>query len=222
MVQYYNIMVYYKVNPHQTLEWEDSCVETRRDLKSRKKRLTMFNIKKTDSVLDLGCGDGLNINLLKKMDVEEVVGVDISKKLLKMAQKNNPMTKFYLGSAESLPFKENTFDVVLIDSVLHHLMEYEKPTKEIKRVLKTGGSLCFTEPHRSLLRSLIDFICMLPFSDYFPIIGKRARAYKQEIELMTHWLATEREFLDVIKKNGFKKIFLIEDFLSIVAAFRKV
>ena len=214
-------MAHYKINPHQTLEWEDSCVETRRDLKSRNGRLRMFNIKKTDSVLDLGCGDGLNIMLLNNMGIKEVIGVDISKKLLKMAKANNPKTKFYVGSAESLPFRTNSFDIVLIDSVLHHLMEYEEPAKEIKRVLKKGGCLCFMEPHKSFLRSLIDFICILPFSDYFPVIGKRAKAYKQEIELMKHWLTTEDEFLDTLKKYGFKKVFLIEDFLSIVAAFRK-
>jgi len=217
-----NNMAHYKVNPHQTLEWEDSCVETRRDLKSREKRLRMFNIKRTDSVLDLGCGDGLNVALLNKIGIKKVVGVDISKKLLRMAKKKNPNTKFYVGSAETLPFKASSFNIVLIDSVLHHLMDYGKPAREIKRVLKKGGRLCFMEPHKTLLRSLMDMVCILPFSNYFPFIGKRAKAYKQEIELMTHWLATEDEFLDTLKKNGFRKIFLIKDFLSIVAAFRKI
>lgn len=215
-------MAYYDVNPHQTLEWEDSCVETRRDLKNREKRLRMFSIKKTDSVLDLGCGDGLNILLLNRMGIKKVVGVDISKKLLEMAKENNPKTKFYVGSAESLPFKDSTFSVVLIDSVLHHLMKYDKPIREIRRVLKKGGKLCFMEPHKSFIRSLIDFICVLPCSNYFPIIGKRAKAYKQEIELMSHWLATEDEFLSALQKNNFKKVFLTKDFLSIVASYVKV
>lgn len=212
----------YEINPHQTLEWEDSCVETRRDLEDREKRLRMFKIKKTDSVLDLGCGDGLNISILNNMGIKKVVGVDISKKLIKMAKEKNPKTKFYVGSAETLPFRANTFNIVLVDSVLHHLMKYEKPAKEINRVLKKGGCLCFMEPHRSILRSLMDFVCVLPFSNYFPFIGKRAKAYKQEIELMTHWLATEEEFLDTLNKNGFKKVFLTKDFLSIVANYRKV
>ena len=78
------------------------------------------------------------------------------------------------------------------------------------------------EPHKSFLRGLIDFICVLPFSNYFPVIGKRAKAYKQEIVLMTHWLNTENEFLDTLKKYDFKKVFLMEDFLSIVASYRKI
>lgn len=214
-------MVTYKINPHQTLEWEDSCVETRRDLKSRQRKLSMFGIKKTDFILDLGCGDGLNISLVRKMGVKKIVGVDISKKLIRMAKKNNPKTKFYVGSAQSIPFKANTFDIVLVDSVFHHLMEYDDAAKEIKRVLKKGGRLCFMEPHSSLVRRLIDFICILPFSNYYPVIGKRAKAYKEEYELMTHWLDTENEFLQVLEKRGFIKVFCDIVFLSIVACYRK-
>lgn len=211
----------YKANPHQTLEWEDSCVETRRDLNSRKKRLRIMKIKKSDSILDLGCGDGLNIMLLNQMGIKKVVGMDISEKLLKMAEERNPKTKFFVGSAQKTPFKANTFDIVLIDSVLHHLMEYGDAVKEFKRILKSGGRLCFMEPHQSLARRIIDFVCILPLSNYYPIIGKRAKAYKEEYDLMTHWLATEDEFLDTLNKNGFKKVFLTEDFLSIVASYRK-
>lgn len=181
----------------------------------------MFNIEKTDSVLDLGCGDGLNIKLLRQMGITKIVGVDISKKLLKMAQTNNPRIKFYVGSAQKIPFKTNTFDVILVDSVFHHLMDYDDAAKEIKRVLKKGGRLCFMEPHKSLIRSLIDFVCVLPFSNHFPIIGRRAKAYKEEIELMTHWLSTENEFLNALKKYGLKKVFLNIDFLSIVASYKK-
>lgn len=213
--------VTYKANPQQTLEWEDSCVETRRDLTSRKKRLRMMKLKKTDAVLDLGCGDGLNIMLLNQIGIKKVVGMDISKKLLRMAEERNPKTKFFVGSAQKTPFKANSFDIVLIDSVLHHLMEYDNAVKEVKRILKKGGRLCFMEPHQSFLRRVIDFICILPLSNYYPIIGKRARAYKEEFELMTHWLLTEDEFLNTLNKYGFKKVFLAEDFLSIVASYKK-
>ena len=180
-----------------------------------------MKIKKTDSVLDLGCGDGLNIMLLNQMGVKKPVGMDISKKLLKMAQERNPKTKFFVGSAQKTPFKPNSFDIVLIDSVLHHLMEYKDAVKEFKRILKPGGRLCFMEPHQSLIRRAIDFICILPLSNYYPIIGKRAKAYKEEYDLMIHWLATEGEFLNTLEKHGFKKVFLVEDFLSIVASYRK-
>lgn len=172
-------------------------------------------------VLDLGCGDGLNIAILWKMGIKKMVGVDISGKLLQLAKRNNPKIKFYLGSAQKIPFKSNSFDIVLVDSVFHHLMGYEDAVKEIKRVLRKDGCLCFIEPHKSLLRSALDFVSVLPFSKYLPLIGNRAFAYQEEIELMSHWLRTEDEFLEALRQYGFKKKFLREDFLSIVACYSK-
>lgn len=214
-------MSIYKANPHQTLEWEDSCVETRRDLRSRRKKLDMFNLKKTDTVLDLGCGDGLNVSLLYEMGIKKVIGVDISDKLLKMAKVNNPKAKFYLGSAQKIPAKDSTFNIVLVDSVFHHLMEYGEAVREIKRVLKKEGMLCFMEPHKSFIRTSMDFVSTLPFSNYYPFIGKRAKAYKEEIDLMTHWLLTEDDFLSTLEEQGFKKKFYKVVFLSIVACYKK-
>lgn len=211
--------IVYSVNPHQTLEWETACLKTRRNLKSRERRLRQFGIKKGEHVLDLGCGDGLNISILRQKGVNKIIGVDISKELLKLAKDNNPGIKFYVGSAQSIPFAAGSFDIVLVDSVFHHLMEYEEAVKEIKRVLKPRGRLCFVEPHRSPLRALLDFVSTLPGSQYLPFIGNRAIAYREEIELMSHWLRTENEFLDTLERHGFKKKSCREDFLSIVACY---
>lgn len=215
-------MSYYSANPLQTPEWETACLKTRRNLKSRKKRLDQFKIRKSDIVLDLGCGDGLNITLLHKMGVKNISGVDISPELVALARKNNTKTKFKIGSAQKIPFKANEFDVVLVDSVFHHLMEYSGAASEIKRVLKPKGRLCFVEPHNSPIRGLLDFVSVIPGSEHLPFIGNRAAAYREEIDLMTHWLNTESEFIETLVKNGFKEEFKRVDFLSIIASYKKV
>lgn len=214
-------MAHYSINPLQTPEWETACLKTRRNLKSREKRLRQFNFKKSDKVLDLGCGDGLNITLLRKKGIKNVVGIDISPELLTLAKKNNPKNKFLIGSAQKIPFKAREFDVVLVDSVFHHLMEYPKAVSEIKRVLQSGGRLYFIEPHSSPLRGLLDFVSILPYSEHLPFIGNRAYAYREEIDLMTHWLNTENEFIETLEKNGFKEEFKRVDFLSIIASYKK-
>ena len=205
----------------QTKEWENACIHTRRDIAKREKRLQIFSIKKTNKVLDLGCGDGLNVGILHKLGIKDVVGVDISTELLKEARKNNPKAKFILGSAEKLPFKAQTFDIVFVDSVFHHLLEYNKTIIEIRRVLKPHGLLCFIEPHRSFFRWLLDFISILPISSFFPVIKERRIAYLGEKRFMTHWLATEDEFYKKLEKGKFKKNFLRQDFLSVVGEYRK-
>ncbi len=90
----------------QTRQWENTYIKTRRNIEARKKRLSKFTINHTDKVLDVGCGDGLNIKILSDMGVQNVIGVDISKSLLTLAKKSNPHHKFYLASVEKLPFKK--------------------------------------------------------------------------------------------------------------------
>lgn len=78
--------------------------------------------------LDLGCGNGNILRLLKNG-----VGLDISFELLKKAK--NPVVQ---GRCEKLPFKNKSFDNVLLIAVLHNLKKNSriKCLKEIKRVLK--------------------------------------------------------------------------------------
>ena len=206
----------------QTKEWEEAYLDTRRNFKTRKKRLLRFGITSKDSVLDLGCGDGLSVSILIKMGIKRVVGVDISKYLIEKAKKNNPGVKFYLGKAESLPFRAKQFDVVLVDSVFHHLYNYSKAIKEIKRVLVSGGLLCFIEPHQSFLRRVLDLLCVLPVSKVLPVLRKRRITYLEEKDLMNHWLLTEHLFYKTLIKQKFKMIFQKQDFLSIVGKYKNI
>lgn len=207
---------------NQTEKWENACVETRRDEKGRQRRLSTFSIKKKFKVLDLGCGDGLNTSVLSKMGVKDVTGVDISDKLLKLAKKLNPKNKFFLSSAEKLPFKNNIFDVVLVDSVFHHFMSYPKAISEIRRVLKLRGKLCFIEPHKNIIRTIYDKVCEMSFSKYVPFLKERRWSYLGEIKFMKHWLKTEEDFYDELKKQRFKEILKQKDILSIIGIYEKI
>lgn len=214
-------MVYTKFSK-LSKQWERECIKTRRNLGLRKRRLSKFDINPEDFVLELGCGDGLNIKILQSLDIKNIVGVDISKYLLTQAKKNNPQVKFYLGSAEKLPFEDHTFDVILVDSVFHHLINYPASLKEIKRVLVAGGKLCFVEPHRSVWRGLMDFVTLFPLSQFLPFFKGRKPAYLAEKELMDNWLKNEQVSLGLLKRMGFKKQFCKVDLLSIVGQYRRV
>ena len=205
----------------QTKHWEEACLNTRRSLAQRKRRLKLFRIKKTDRVLDLGCGDGLNIRILVQSGIKRVIGVDISKELLKVAKKINPKTKFYLASSEALPFKGGTFDIVFVDSVFHHLMKFEASLKEIRRVLAFRGKLCFIEPHKSFLREFYDFISELPIAKYISFLRARSISYLGEKKFMKHWLKNEEKFYRVLKELGFREIQKKVDILSIIGIYEK-
>lgn len=206
----------------QSSEWEEACLGYRRNMWWRRLRMKKFDINQKDKVLDLGCGDGLNIVILREMGVNNIIGVDISKKILEEAKKNNPKNKFYLASAEKLPFKGSRFNVIFLDSVFHHLLEYKPALTEIRRVLKKGGYLCFSEPHNSWIRSVLDFLSLSPMSRFVPILRERHEHFEQgELPFMRRWLAVEPTFDRVIQSFAMKKVFYRVDFLSRIGKFQK-
>lgn len=182
----------------------------RRALWLRRWRLAMFRFTTADRILDIGCGDGLDIALLGDMGMRHTIGVDISSSLLAVAKKRNPGVRFVHANAQRLPFADGYFDIVLADSMLYHLQNY----KDLFRVLRPGGRFCFIEMHNSSLRKIYNlFTVSLPFSP------KRKRAYLVEKKAIEAW--DEYSFREELRKTGFQKIFWKIDGLSVVGMFQK-
>jgi len=95
-----------------------------------------LNVLKGKTVLDMGCGSGRYSIALKKLGAKKVIGVDIGNGK-KFKYKGIEYKK---GNVLNLPFKDNTFDFVFCNGVLHHTKDTEKGIKELFRVLKKG---CF-------------------------------------------------------------------------------
>ncbi len=89
-------------------------------------------------VLDIGCGTGRIIEELKQRGAE-VVGLDVSEKILEIAKKKFCDVEFVLGNVNDLPFEDESFDLVLGLFLIVHLKNLEKPFEEIYRVLRPGG-----------------------------------------------------------------------------------
>jgi SAM-dependent methyltransferase/glycosyltransferase involved in cell wall biosynthesis len=105
-------------------------------------------------VLDVGCNSGEFMKMLQDGKGCQTVGVDVSKTALRLARKKGLKVKN--ASAESLPFKDGTFDVAILREVLVHIHEPVKALKEIRRVLKKDGFLLGSAPHANLERKLWD------------------------------------------------------------------
>jgi SAM-dependent methyltransferase len=100
-------------------------------------------------ILDLGCGTGIASRQL--VEIGKVVGCDKNRVMLAHAKKHNTnKIKYVLGSAEKLPFKDNTFDVVTSFSSFHWFNN-KKSLRQIKRVLKPDGVL-FIVNKRGLIK----------------------------------------------------------------------
>jgi SAM-dependent methyltransferase len=105
------------------------------------------------TVLDYGCGDGMNALLLARRGAR-VEAFDLSLDLIRIASRRliaNRVAsdvKFIVGSAHDLPFADNSVDVVFGMAILHHL-DLGLSSREVKRVLRKGGRAIFREPVRN-------------------------------------------------------------------------
>ncbi|MCF7835474.1 class I SAM-dependent methyltransferase [Candidatus Gracilibacteria bacterium] len=151
-------------------------------------KLILDEIKKTDinkiSILEFGCGGGRFISELNKTFPKNKIkytGIDISKKLLEFAQKDNPKNKFIYGdiSEKIKNFKQESFDFIIGTEAFQHIENNKERfflMKNFYRILKYNGKLIITNRsfsnwfikkyHKNILNSI---------SKYIISFGKKSR-----------------------------------------------
>jgi SAM-dependent methyltransferase len=94
------------------------------------------------TILDVGCGTGANLEMLRQFG--EAEGVDVSDDALEFCKQKG--LKVHKGLAEHLPFADESFDLVTALDVVEHLDDDIVGLKEMNRVLKTGGKTLIFVP----------------------------------------------------------------------------
>lgn len=89
------------------------------------------------TLLDLGCGKAEKSNMFAGLGYT-VTGIDVTKEYLDAARAAYPHISFVEHDISTLPFPDNSFDVVYSSSVLQYL-DYPEVIKEVYRVLRPGG-----------------------------------------------------------------------------------
>lgn len=128
--------------------------------------------KDVESILDVGCGDGRITNRLASK-YKRVVGLDSSKEAL-----GHVKAESILGSVDSLPFPDKTFDLVISCEVLEHLPVnvYPAALKEIQRM--AAKYIIITVPNSENLRSQC-ITCPACGCSFHP--SRHLRSYTREI-----------------------------------------
>ena len=142
-----------------------------------------ININPEGTMLDLGCGEGRHIfGLMEKFPDLKCIGLDPHIESLGKAFEglkflesiSNTKTNFLSGSAYSLPFSDDSFDLVVCSEVLEHLHDYKDAIKEINRVLKPGGQFLASVP-----AEFPEKICWLLSEAYQNQPGGHLRIFKK-------------------------------------------
>lgn len=100
-------------------------------------------------VLEIGIGSGLNLPFYDARQVERVIGLDPSPEMRRIAGKAAREAAFpveFIGlSGEAIPLEDDSVDTVVITYTLCTIPDPVKALREMRRVLKPGGELVFTE-----------------------------------------------------------------------------
>ena len=92
---------------------------------------------KPKSVLDVGAGEGFTLQKLKDNKIgDKLEGIEYMDEAIALGKQYHPGITIKKGDIYKLPYKDNSFDVVICSEVMEHLEDPEKALKELKRVTK--------------------------------------------------------------------------------------
>lgn len=96
-------------------------------------------------ILDIGCGLGKYVQKFGEF-TPDAYGIDIDAKRVREGAQT--VRGLMLGVSEGLPFRDDTFDLVVLNEVIEHVTDDRKTMEEAQRVLRPGGSAVIYAPNR--------------------------------------------------------------------------
>ncbi|MFH1716031.1 MAG: class I SAM-dependent methyltransferase [Planctomycetota bacterium] len=122
--------------------------EERGNLRTNLEFLGQTNpLKPDDNILEIGCGIGSLVFELSKQGYD-VTGIDISREAIAYGLKKYGNIPLEVQAAESLPYEDESFDVVLSFDLFEHIAEIDRHISEVRRVLHPGGYYLFQTPNK--------------------------------------------------------------------------
>lgn len=168
--------------------------------------VALADIRKGETVLDIGAGGGLDVFLAsQKVGPEgKVIGLDMTEQMVEKARKNARKgsynnVEFKLGETEDIPVKDNSIDLVMSNCVINLVPNKEKAYREIYRILKRGG--------RFVISDLVTE----------KELDESIRNNPEKLVACVGGALTEKGYISVIKKVGFKNVKILKKSSMVVS-----
>ncbi len=162
--------------------------------------VAIASVKEGETVIDLGCGGGLDCFLAanKTGKTGRVIGIDMTPEMIEKARENATKgnytnVEFRLGEIENLPVADNSGDLVISNCVINLSPDKPRVFREVFRILKPGGRIMISD--LVLTRDLPEFLK----DSVDAYISCLAGAVKKD------------EYTGVIRRAGFREVEIIDE-----------
>jgi len=199
-----------KVAPYY--DFLNRFLSLRIDVLWRKKALRMLAKSNPKKTLDIATGTAdLAIMANKIWSPEQIIGLDISKEMLKVGQtkidkkKLSSVISLEQGDSENLRFENESFDSVMAAFGVRNFENLEKGLSEMNRVLEKGGTCMILEFSRPTVFPLKQ-IFNIYFKYILPVIGKLTSKDPKAYEYLYKSVQVFPDydnFASILKKTGF-------------------
>jgi SAM-dependent methyltransferase len=174
-----------------------------------------FGERSIKTILDLGAGDGTCLSYFSQFfPTAHLYGIDISElSIAEATQKNLKNTEVKVYDGTNIPYADNTFDLTLVATVMHHIrFDLHPPLMaEAYRTLKPGGSMVIWEhnPYNPVTRHMVN---TCPFDEDAVLLSP---GYSKKLLQNTGFQQVKNHFTLFFPRGGFfKKLHFIEKHLS--------
>jgi len=177
-----------------------------------KKAYRLYDNKKIERIADIACGTGDMLRFWDKMakaegvEVKELIGIDPSKEMLKIAKKKFPSFSFLQAYAQDLPLKDESVDIVSITYGIRNVNQRQKALKEFYRVLKPRGLLVILEFTRKEKKGVVDLFTNFYLKKVLPVVGGVISGDKEAYEYLPNSIEnflTTPEMVEELKQHNF-------------------
>ena len=169
------------------------------------------HIQDGSSVLEVASGPGYLAIELAKLGRFRIIGLDISKDFVEIAQRNakdaRVEVEFRRASVADIPFPDNTFDFIICTAAFKNFKEPFRALSEMYRVLRSGGTALIIDMNRNASDQQIE--------EYTENMGAKGGDKLFMKLIFKHFLRNgayiKDEFIDLISKTAFKEFDIKEE-----------